>query len=320
MKLKLLMVFLVLGLGAVMAQSNYPVVSIHDIQYVDSVGAKGWQKSAYTNDTVRIVGVVMIRPVIDPDTNRTPVMYYGTRWGTYLRDTSSAVDEWAGLNVLQNDTSGDNQNTFFDLVDSADVVEMTGVVTTYNQTNELMLLLKPVTPVNIISHLNKRPDPVELSLTDLVDNGVTNKANYKYCGMYVELHNVISSDRSASTGQFRINDKDGNYIIAYPQSRYFRTDANKVPGSTYEPPQDGTPINSIKGILTIFNDTYEILPIYPNDLYITLTPPTISNITRDPVQVKANDQVSISAQVNGGSGYVKKVDLHYRIGDQDRVT
>ncbi|MGA9295525.1 MAG: T9SS type A sorting domain-containing protein [Ignavibacteriaceae bacterium] len=320
MKLKLLMVFLVLGLGAVMAQSNYPVVSIHDIQYVDSVGAKGWQKSAYTNDTVRIVGVVMIRPVIDPDTNRTPVMYYGTRWGTYLRDTSSAVDEWAGLNVLQNDTSGDNQNTFFDLVDSADVVEMTGVVTTYNQTNELMLLLKPVTPVNIISHLNKRPDPVELSLTDLVDNGVTNKANYKYCGMYVELHNVISSDRSASTGQFRINDKDGNYIIAYPQSRYFRTDANKVPGSTYEPPQDGTPINSIKGILTIFNDTYEILPIYPNDLYITLTPPTISNITRDPVQVKANDQVTISAQVTGGSGYVKKVDLHYRIGDQDRVT
>ena len=320
MKLRLLLILLAISFGMTMAQSNYPLVSIHDIQYIDSVAKNGFAPSALTGDTVRVVGVVMIKPVIDAVTNRTPTMYYGGRWGTYIQDTSSQVQEWAGVNVLQNDTTGDNQNTFFDLVDSADVVEMTAVVTTYNQTNELMLLLNPVTPVNIIKHLTKRPAPIKLEMTDLTSNGVTNKEYYKYSGMYVELENVVSSDRSPSVGSFRINDNQGNYITAYPQSRYFRTDANKVPGSTYQPPQDGTPINSIKGILTIFSDTYEILPIYPEDVTITLTPPTISNITRDPIQVKANDDVTISAKVTGGSGNVTGVQLHYKIGDQDRVT
>jgi Secretion system C-terminal sorting domain len=320
MRLRLLLIFVLCGLGMVMAQSPYPLVSIHDIQYVDSVGTKGWKTSALTGDTVRVIGYIMISPVIDPDTNRYPVMYYGTRWGTYIRDTSSQATEWAGLNVLQNDTTGNNQNTFFDLVDTTDIVEMTGVVTTYNETNELFLLLNPVTPVNIVADtVSKRPAPLELTMTDLVDNGVTNKENYKLSGMYVELHNVISSDRSPSVGSFNINDASGNHITAYPQSRYYRTDANKIPNSTYQPPQDGTPINSIKGILTIFQDTYEILPIYPEDVSITLTPPTISNITRDPVQVHANDQVTVSAQVVGGSGSVTGVQLHYKIGNADRV-
>jgi len=302
-----------------MAQSDYPLVSIHDIQYVDSVGTKGWSPSALTGDTVRVVGQIMIRPVIDPDTNRFPIMYYGTRWGTYIRDTSQS-QEWAGLNVLQNDTVGNYQNTFFDLVDTTDIVEITGVVSTYGQTNEIFILLNPVTPVNILGTAPQRPEPLQLSMTDLVNNGVTNKDNYKLSGMYVELHNVISSDRNVSNGAFNINDESGNNIIAYPQSRYYRTDGNKIPGSTYQPPQDGTPISSIKGVLTIYQDTYEILPIYPNDVTITLTPPTISNILRDPVQVKTNDQVTISVNVVGGSGNVTGVQLHYKIGDQDRVS
>ena len=205
MRLRLLLIFVVFGLDIVMAQAPYPLVSVHDIQYVDSVGTKGWKNSALTGDTVRVVGYLMIRPVIDPDTNRTPVMYYGTRWGTYIRDTSLQSTEWAGLNVLQNDTTGNNQNTFFDLVDTTNIVEMTGVVTTYNETNELFLLLNPVTPVNIITDtVSQRPAPIQLSMTDLVNNGITNKDNYKLSGMYVELHDVISSDRNAGVGSFNI--------------------------------------------------------------------------------------------------------------------
>ncbi len=319
MKMKLLLILLVIGFGMALAQSQYPLVSIHDIQYVDSVGTKGWAPSALTGDTVRVVGTVMIRPVVDPDTNRTPTMWYGPRWGSYLRDTSSAVDEWAGLNLLQNDTSGNNQNTFFDLVDSADVVEITGVVTTYGQTNELMLLLNPVTPVNIIQQLPERPAPIQLSIADLVDNGITNKALYKYSGMYVELHNVKSTDRNAGVGSFNIFDKNLNKIIVYPQSRYYKTDANKIPGSTYQPPQDGTPIESIRGILTIYQDTYEVLPIYPNDLTITATPPNITNILRDHIQVNTNQPVTISANISDEDGFIKSAALHYRIGNSSRV-
>ncbi len=322
MKMKLLVILLVMGFGITLAQSQYPLVSIHDIQYVDSVGTKGWSPSVLKDSIVRVVGTIMIRPVVDPDTNRTPTMYYGSRWGTYIRDTSSAVDEWAGLNILQNDTTGDNQNTFFDLVDTADVVEITGKVTTYGQTNELFVLLDPVTSVNIIKKLPRRPAPLQLSITDLVDNGITNKANYKYSGMYVELHNVKSTDRSASVGSFSIfdeNNQSAGKIAVYPQSRYFRTDGNKMPGSTYEPPQDGTPIQSIRGILTIYQDNFEILPIYPNDLVITATPPIIKDILRDKVQVNTNQSVTISAHISDEDGYVKNATLHYRIGNGVRV-
>ena len=282
MKLRLLLIVLALGLGSILAQSNYPLVSIHDIQYYDSVGTKNWQPSAYTGDTVRVVGIIMIRPLIDPDTNRTPVMYYGGRWGTYIQDTSAALvkDGWGGLNILQNDTTGNYQNTFFDLRDTADVVEMTGVVTTYNETNELMLLLDPVTPVNPISHLPKRPDPLILNMTDLTNNGVTNKEGYKYCGTYVEIRDVVTSNRSGN--QFNINVGNSG-IVAYGQSRYYRTDNNKVPGSTYQPPVDGTHLSYIRGILSNYGGNLQILPIYPDDIHITLLAPSISSIKRDPV-------------------------------------
>ncbi len=318
MKFRLLLMLCILAAGIISAQSQYPLVSIHDIQYIDSVGTKGWSASSYTDDTVRVVGIMMIRPLVDPINNRTPVMYYGNRWGTYIQDTSASSEGWGGLNVLAVDTtSPEIQNTFFDLSDTAQIVELTGVITSYGQTNEMFIL--PSVPVNILGNKSKRPDPLQMSLTDFMSGGVVNKDAMKYTGMYVEFHNVISSDRNTSSGGFNINDGNGNFMIVYPQSRYFRLDGNKMPGSTYQPPQDGTPINSIRGIITVYNDGFEILPIYPNDIYITLTPPTISNIKRDVVQVHTNVPVTVSAKLVGGSGYVKSAELHYRVGDQSRV-
>lgn len=316
MKFRLLLILSVLAVGIISAQSQYPLVTIHDIQNINGVDTVGFLPSALTNDTVRVRGIIMIKPLVDADTNRTPTMYYGARWGTYLQDSS---DSWGGLNVLQNDTSLQYQGTFFDLADTGDYVEMTGVVTTYGQTNELMLLIDPVTEVNYLGHLSKRPDPKQMSLTDFMNNGTVNKGAMKYTGMYVEFQNVISSDRNTSSGGFNINDGNGNSMIVYPQSRYFRLDGNKMPGSTYQPPQDGTPINSISGIITVYNDGFELLPIYPDDIYITLTPPTISTIKRDVVQVNTNVPVTISAKIVGGSGFVTKADLHYRVGAQERV-
>ena len=317
MKFKLLILMFALAVGGIFAQSKYPLVSIHDIQFIDSVGTKGFINSPLLNDTVRVRGTIMVRPVVDPDTNRATIMYYGARWGTYIQDTSGQF--WGGLNILQNDTASTGvQNTFFDLVDTSDIVELTGVVTPYNQTNELFILLNPVTPVNIIGKLPKRPDPIQVSITDFMNGGVSLNDAFKYSGMYVEFHNVISSDRNASNGQFRINDGNGNYLIVYPQSKYFREDANKMPGSTYQPPQDGTPVTSVRGIISYFGGIYELLPLYPNDLKITLTPPVISNLTRSPVQLNTNQTATINVKITRTSGAVTGVQLHYRIGSQTR--
>ncbi len=321
MKIRILLfLFLTVGVSYTFAQKVYPLISIHDIQYINNVGTNGFVPSIHTGDTVRVRGQVMVNPVVDAETNRNPILYYGARWGTYIQDTSAqAQDGWAGLNVLQNDTTGNNQNTFFDVVDTTSFIEVTGVVTTYGQTNELMILLKPVTPVNILGTLERRPAPLQLSLSDFMQNGVVDKNGVKYSGSYVEFHNVISSDRNTSSGAFNINDGNGNSMIVYPQSRYFRLGSTQMPGSTYQPPQDGTPINRIRGIITVFNNGYEILPLYPEDLYITATPPTISNIKRDIVQVHTNQPVSISAKIIDLDGTVKSASLNYKIGNTGRV-
>jgi hypothetical protein len=316
MKAKVLVLFFMLLGGLSFAQSEYPLVSIRDIQYIDSADTKFFVPSLYTGDTIRVQGVVMVRPVVEPVGDRNPILYYGARWGTYIQDTSGT--EWVGLNVLQDDTTEAYQNTFFDIVDTSDIVELTGVIITYGQTNELMLLINPVTPVNIVGKLDKRPEPIKLSISDFMNDGIINKSFVKYSGMYVEIENGISSDRNTNNGQFRINNEKGDYLIVYPQSRYFRLDNYKMPGSTYQPPQDGTPVNSIRGIITPYNNTYEILPLYPEDITITLVPPTISDIRRDIIHVKTNEDVTISAKVAKGSGNINSVNLHYRVDGQER--
>ncbi len=318
MKLKLLLLLFFAGASLTLAQKVYPLVTIHDIQYIDSVDTKGFRNSLLVGDTVRVQGAIMVRPLVDPDTARTPIMYYAQRWGTYIQDTTSN-QFWNGLNILQNDTTSAFQGTFFDLVDTSDVVEFTGVVTPYGQTNELMILLNPVTPVNIIGKLSKRPDPIQLSVTDFMNNLQSVKDAFKYSGMYVELHNLVSANRNSSTGQFNAYDANGNYIIVYPQSRYFRLNY-LLPYSHYQAPADGTPINTIRGIVSVFNNVFEILPIYPNDIYITATPPIITNISRDKIQVNTDQSVIVSAKISDLDGVVKSAALNYKIGNSARVS
>ena len=316
MKFKLLILTIFMGMGIVFAQSQYPLVSIHDIQFIDSVASKGFTSSPLEGDTVRVRGAVMVRPVVDADTSREPIMYFGARWGSYIQDTSGEF--WSGLNILQNDTTGANQGTFLDLVDTADIVELTGVVTLYGQANELMLLLNPVTPVNIVGKLPKRPDPIQLSVTDFMNNQQEVKDAFKYSGMYVEIHNVRSANRNTTNGAFNAYDDNGNYLIVYPSSRYFRLD-HKLPYSTYQPPADGTPISTIRGIVSVYNDVFEILPLYPNDIVIEASPPAISNIRRTPVKVGINQPDTLFAKVVDYSAKLKNVQIHYKIGEQDRV-
>ncbi len=318
MKFRLLLFLFIMGAGILLAQKQYPLVTIHDIQYIDSVGTKGFINSPYLNDTVRVRGVVMIRTLVDPATDRTPIMYYGSAWGSYIQDTTSG-QYWGGLNIYQTDTTGDNQNTFFDLADTSDYVEITGVVTNYYSTNEFQPLVNPATPINFISRLPRRPAPIQLSVTDFMKNLQVVNEGLKYSGMYVELHGLISANRNSSTGAFNAYDTAGNYVMVYPQSRYYRLD-HKLPSSKYQPPADGTSITTLKGIVSPYNSLYEILPIYPEDLIIKgATPPSITIITRSPVKVATNKADTIYAKVVDLSSQVNGVQLHYRIGEQNRI-
>ena len=318
MKLRLLLFLVFLVIGTVMAQeSPYPLVSIHDIQYIDGVDTTGYVLSPFeiNQDTVRVRGVIMIKTLVDPDTARIPVMWYGSAWGTYLQDTTQG-QFWSGINLFQSDTSLANQATLLDIADNGDYVEVTGVVSHYGQANEFKPLISPPTAINYLNKL-ERPAPIQLSVKDFMNNKQELNSAFKYVGMYVEIHDVRSGDANLSTGQFNAYDADGNSVIIYPQSRYYRLD-HKLPYSNYQTPGNGTFISTIRGIVSNYS-SFEILPIYPDDIVIKSVPPSFSNITRSPLKVGTNQVDTISVKVEGHTGNVANVQIHYRIENEDRV-
>ncbi|MDZ7623887.1 MAG: hypothetical protein U5J96_05490 [Ignavibacteriaceae bacterium] len=116
------------------------LVTIEDIQYLsDSVLINfGDQPSPLNGQTVKVRGIVMSSPLVDPQTDRRPIMWAGTRWVTYLQDPDGQVyPRFDGLNVIQQDTTGANQGTFFDLIDTAQVVEITLTVNEYSELQQL---------------------------------------------------------------------------------------------------------------------------------------------------------------------------------------
>jgi hypothetical protein len=316
MKIKLLFVVLFLASGFTLAQ-EYPLVTIQDIQYLpDSIISIGDAPSPLLGDTVRFRGVVMVTPVVDPINDRRPVVWRGARWSTFAVDPNN--EPWGGVVVIQHDTSSPGvQNTFFDLVDTAQVVEFTAIVEEYFTTTQVAMLLNPVTPIQIIEQLPKRPDPIELSMTDLMKDGKVVLESEKYEGMYVILRNLISSERNSATGAFRLNDPSGNYVVMYDQSGYFshRSDRRLTGLTEYSAPIDGTVINYIKGFLESRTDAYYIIPVYPGDIDISLTPPSISSITRNIDLIQPNQPVEISARIIDLDGEVAEAKLFYKVDD-----
>ncbi|MGQ9797690.1 MAG: hypothetical protein ACUVRG_00105, partial [Ignavibacterium sp.] len=150
MKIKLLFLFVLIAGSLTLAQ-NYPHVSIRDLQFLpDDSLANGKDASLYLGDTVQVTGVVMVSPLVDPTFDRRPIMWAGARWQTYLRDTNYASVDWAGINIIQNDTSVAAQGTLMDLLDTAQVVTITGVVAEFGQQTQLNVLTNPVTPIQFV--------------------------------------------------------------------------------------------------------------------------------------------------------------------------
>lgn len=321
MRSGLLFSFLFLISGIMFAQ-QYPLVTLQDIQFVpDSIINLGQDPPSPLNgDTVEVKGCVLVSPLVDPSNDRRPIIAAGARWVTYIEDENGNV--WGGLNILQEDTSAaTGQQTFFDIIDTAQVVKFTGVITEYFTTTEMLYLVTPTTPISIENTLPKRPDPIELQVSDFDDNGVYNYASEKYEGMYVILRNVQTSDRNTSSGVFNFHDAAGNTMHMYDQSGYFTLRAHRLTGLTnYDPPQDGTILSYIRGVINTRTDGYYIVPIYPGDIGPAIqSPPSITTIRRNSAEVATNQAVEISAKINDLDGTVQESRLYYRVDSGQRM-
>ncbi|MFZ2324034.1 MAG: T9SS type A sorting domain-containing protein [Ignavibacteriaceae bacterium] len=308
-KIFIILLFIISGIS--FAQ-EYPLVTIQDIQMVPDSLLGTDPPSPLNGDTVRVRGLVLVSTVVNPDTNRSVIISAGSRWATYIQDPDGGL--WGGLNIIQEDTTAAYQGTFFDLVDSAQVVELTGVVTEYSTTTELVLLIKPEpVPVSIIETKPKRPEPIELSLSDLfTSSGGYNFDAEKYEGMYVIFKNIITSERNTN-GNFKINDFEGHSAFIYNQSKYFKTGtAGLIPG--YAPPNNGSYLEYLRGIVTTRTEGYYIVPVYPGDIGPVLqSPPLVTTIRRNIVEVPSNQDVEISANITDLDGTVQEARVYYSV-------
>lgn len=313
---------------------NYPLVTLHDINYIaDSTTYPGFPPSPLAGDTVRVRGVVMVRTVVGSDEpgvgDRRPVIWAGTAWSGYIQDKNNP--EWGGIQVYQQDTSSTNaQQTLFDLADTATVYEFTGVVTPYFQSTELFLMTSPVPiPIEEIEVLPERPAPTQITMEDLFTGTSGNYSMRKYMNTYVEViadtnNNLITSDRvtgnGSTSGNFKVNDGEGRYFMAYAQSTYFKMNSNGIrPG--YQSPVNGTYLSYIRGILTMRSNPsigvdYWIVPLYPEDLGDPLIlPPSVTNVTRDLVTVAPNQSVEVSCIAKGVQANLQSVKIFFRVNN-----
>ncbi|MDR3668628.1 MAG: T9SS type A sorting domain-containing protein [Ignavibacteriaceae bacterium] len=333
MKVKSLLVIVLLMAGYLVGQSKYPLVTLQQINaYADSTGkdtSTAYWNTPLAGDTVRVQAMVMVSPIINPNSDRRTIFYYGLAYGCWVQDGSNKP--WSGLEVYQADTSDPAKATGFDLCDTSSVYEFTGVVTPYGQSTELALITTPTPiPVNLISQEPTRPAPIPLTIDSCWNSqGAFNLDLRKYEGMYVSFvadatHHLITSNlitvTTSTGGGFTINDTLGHSINMYAQSKYYKTGANYTLRPSYVPPPNGSSLPYVRGILEAYYTTagvwtWEIVPMYPGDLGEPVSsPPAISKVVRSPGVVPLNDSIKVTCQVIGLIGAkVTGVQLYYDV-------
>ena len=306
-KISLLFTFL-LGITVNIFAQTIPEVTIKDIQYTnpDSLGAYfvDFEPGPLADSTVTVTGVVMVPPYKNHTAADGTIIYIGSLAGFYMEDLNNP--EWGGILVYIENP--DNYPAFQSL-DSGTVVKVTGVVTYYMSSTQITteLALTGFDGSEVIDVVN-RPSPVVLTLDSLKEIGTSNsKATAeKWEGVYVEIRDVRTLDRNWTTGGFRIIDDNNTIASIYTRSNYIYSAT---------PPNDGTVLDYVRGYIEMRSEDaggISICPMYVDEIKAAQFPPTITDITRDPVLVTPGQIVTISSKIIDADGSVVNAKLYWR--------
>jgi len=303
-----------------------------------------WHGSDVTGaDTVRVTGVVMVKPGI--------LTYTLARYNIYLQDTTTG-QLWGGLNVLTNDTSTNAQSTGITALDTGDVATITGRVTEFGtQNNSLteMFHYSPSAPIytgpppiSVGTTLAARPLAKEITLDSLayLKNGVSYpkpSSAEQYESMYVIVRNVTVNSVDYSSGRFSFQDANGNVGYMYDGSGWYTLRGHKISGSKYAPPPVGTKLSYLRGLVLpqIRSGTcgdYTIMPLYPGpnqktgstypgDLVIGSYAPNITNVVRTPSPPGPSTVVTLTWKVKNlnAGGVIDSSFLNYKFNSSKFV-
>ncbi|MCT4624432.1 MAG: T9SS type A sorting domain-containing protein [Schleiferiaceae bacterium] len=319
------LLILAMFITSIAVYGQVPYVSIHDINFVSASDLSACNDtSSYDGDTVRTRGIV----IIDGNLSEVPSssVQGGARPFIHIVDTAGggANTSWTSLEVMgvYQDASGALQvpPTFTQVV-SGDLVEITGIVSAYNNGNQISLL-----DANSFSVLGSAtpPTPVSKTVGDFNDPNRVNDltTGEQWEGSFVKLQNVTVTEVIFFSGNrvsFNIIDGQGNKMnvsdryLAQKLPSYQTVNPNS-PQTTgrFTPPVPGTFYNSISGVIRHDGNGctgaagrgYEINPFDSLHYDIGFAPPYISNVERDPKIPTSSQTVDIEFNIADFDGTV----------------
>ncbi len=307
------LVMVLVSISGIFAQS-YDTVSIEKIQKVPQGDlANCEEESKMAGDTVVIKATV----VMDGDLSRIQGAESRNIW------VQQGKGPWSGIDIFgfSDPTSPvDIQNLV-----AGDSVMITGEITEFDGETEII----PLTGNNVQSvHLIGQGQPVQnkdLTVDVLNDQNRKNKltTGEKWEGSFVTIKNATVVSVQNFTGDrysFDIKGPNGGRMNVSDQFLAQRTPQNDTAGN-FQPPSVGTSIDSIKGVIThALNDCpgassrgYELNPFDSSHYNYGAAPPTISDISVNPLVPDNNEQATVSATITDVNG-VQEASLFYAAG------
>jgi len=300
-------------------------------------GTARWtlQASPHMGETVTTVGIVVVPPGV--------ITFTTDIWTMLLYDTTSGIDQWAGILLRGNlaDSTKLKQDGFLN-VTPGDIITLTGVISEFPEGlgfSATQLAPLAGNPITIIGSA-PLPKPIVKNVGDFY-TGIYSAGKVRYAtgepyeGMYVELHYLtIDNKVNTSRGTFSAVDTLGNEISEYDWSHFFTlghgtTSLPLWPADTnwariYTSMGNGLRIDTLRGFITSTSGGegprgFRIAPIYPSDVVFTSNPvpPLITTHRRNPVVVTpdstATVSVKVTQQTNGSTP--KTISLLYSVNN-----
>ena len=311
--------------------------TIHDIQFVtpeslhvaDSLGGtyigSRWtcQASPHTGDTLVVTCIVITPSAADAPHGGITFTQHG--WTMLVHDTAANSNLWGGalVRVGQDGSVPDTAQARLDGFNNparGDVIQLTVRIEEFptdghiNTTTQLRPV--PGIAIDILSSNHAIPAPTLLPATTFYTGGypggtVNFTTGEPYEGSLVRmLHLNVFDYVNFTRGAFSMKDNSGNYIAELDASHYFTfgNETPTIPGDTsFHLPPIGAVIDTISGTMLTNSGGenprgYRINPLFPGDLKVGISLPTVITHRRFPVIPKSTDTVKVHAVVRLTSG------------------
>ncbi len=216
---------------AVVTTTVFPMVSIHDIQYVADPGTS--DVSPYQDQTVWVEGIV---------TAKTGELGYADQGKLVIEEPDGGP--WSGLLVYGAEGFA---------TEEGDYVRLLAPIKEYYGMTEMSFAGAVYTYTEIISHGNTLPAPEVVSASIAADVATAEP----YEGVLVEVQDATVTNEDLGHGEWQINDGSGDIRV---------DDDGDHDGNLTYVPSNGDQFNFVRGILFYTYGNYKIEPRYDPDL------------------------------------------------------